>query len=189
MQQRPLIRALKRVLNALLLTLYLDGHDDATLNSLQNQSDKDRARRLAKLVLLQVCFDETWRTLVTGACSIKDAEKFVLGSDMQLAEETKTVSRRSVGSAVQGRAALFGSDRRRDRAAADLVEDHLDRIGRLVIPEQTSTSGSRLHQVPPTVKNISILPSARQEIDLDEGAARERGDANTGARGQMPGAK
>jgi len=78
----PNPRALKRVLNALLLTLYLDGHDDATLNSLQNQSDKDRARRLAKLVLLQVCFDETWRTLVTGACSIKDAEKFVLGSDM-----------------------------------------------------------------------------------------------------------
>jgi hypothetical protein len=57
------------------------------------------------------------------------------------------------------------------------------------MPEQTSTSGSRLHQVPPTVKNISILPSARQEIDLDEGAARERGDANTGARGQMPGTK
>jgi hypothetical protein len=78
----PNPRALKRVLNALLLTLYLDGHDDAILNSLQNQSDKDRARRLAKLVLLQVCFDETWRTLVTGACSIKDAEKFVLGSDM-----------------------------------------------------------------------------------------------------------
>jgi len=34
---------------------------------------------------------------------------------------------------------------------------------------------------------ISILRPARQEIDLDERAARERGDANAGARGQAPG--
>jgi hypothetical protein len=85
----PNPRALKRVLNSLLLTLYLDGHDDDSLKRLQDQGDKDRARRLAKLVLLQVCFDEAWRALVNGVCSIKDAEKFVLGSEMELLEETK----------------------------------------------------------------------------------------------------
>ena len=89
----PNPRAMKRVLNALLLTLYLDGHDDDSLKRLESQSDKDRARRLAKLVLLQVCFDEAWHALVTGVCPIKDAEKFVLGSDMQLAEETKKLFR------------------------------------------------------------------------------------------------
>lgn len=63
------------------------------MQRLESQRDKDRARHLAKLVLLQVCFDEAWRTLATGVCPIKDAEKFVLGSDMQLAEETKKLFR------------------------------------------------------------------------------------------------
>jgi hypothetical protein len=48
---------------------------------------------LAKLVLLQVCFDDAWRPLVTGVCPIKDAEKFVLGSEIQLSEETKRLFR------------------------------------------------------------------------------------------------
>jgi hypothetical protein len=89
----PNPRALKRVLNSLLLTLYLDGHDADGLQTPQDQSDSDRARRLAKLVLLQVCFDEAWRALVTGVCPIKDAEKFVLGSEIQLSEETKKLFR------------------------------------------------------------------------------------------------
>src|SRR6266446_5664771 len=39
----------------------------------------------------------------------------------------------------------------------------------------------------PIVDMISILPSARQEIDLDKRVARERGNTNAGARGQAPG--
>jgi len=114
----PNPRTLKRVLNALLLTLYLDGHDDASLNRLQNQGDKDRARRLAKLVLLQVCFDEAWHAIVAGGCPIKDAEKFILGSEIQLSEETKKLFR---GTRLE---ALFKAEPR----FSALTEDEIARL-------------------------------------------------------------
>ena len=44
-------------------------------------------------MLLQVCFDVAWRALVTGVCPIKDVEKFILGSEIQLSEETKKLFR------------------------------------------------------------------------------------------------
>jgi KAP family P-loop domain len=83
-------RALKRVLNALLVTLYLDGHDDASLQAFAaGQGDKDRARRLAKLVLLQVCFEPAWRAIADQLCSLKQAEKLALGEDIGLPDERK----------------------------------------------------------------------------------------------------
>jgi hypothetical protein len=89
----PNPRTLKRVLNTLLLTLYLDGHDDASLEILQTSKDKDRIRRLAKLVVLQVCFEEAWRAIVNGVCPLKDAERFVLDGEVQLPDETKKLFR------------------------------------------------------------------------------------------------
>ncbi len=86
-------RTLKRILNALLLTLYLDGNNAASLKELaEGRGDVDRLRRLAKLVLLQVSFGDTWRAILAGL-SLKDAEKFVLGSEAQLPEETKKLLR------------------------------------------------------------------------------------------------
>jgi hypothetical protein len=123
----PNPRTLKRVLNALLLTLYLDGHDDASLKSLQNQGDKDRARHLAKLVLLQVCFDEAWRALITGICPIKEAEKFVLGTATQLPDETKKLFR---GARLE---ALFKAEPR----FSGLTDDEMERL--MTLSKITST--------------------------------------------------
>ncbi len=84
----PNPRALKRVLNALLLTLYLDGYDDARLQRLaQNPRDKDRVRLLAKLVLLQVCFGAAWQAISERRCSLKEAEKVARGEDVLLGDE------------------------------------------------------------------------------------------------------
>jgi len=86
-------RALKRILNALLLTLYLDEYDIPQLKELaEGRGDKDRVRRLAKLVLLQISFEEAWRAIIAGL-NLRVAEAFVLGSDVQLAEETKKLLR------------------------------------------------------------------------------------------------
>jgi hypothetical protein len=60
----PNPRTLKRALNAILLTLYLDGYDDETLRRL-DASSKSRVKYLAKLVLLQVCFEPVWQMIIT----------------------------------------------------------------------------------------------------------------------------
>lgn len=84
----PNPRTLKRVLNALLLTLYLDGGGDEALQQLgQGGGDRERLRRLAKLVLLQVCFEAFWQAVVQGTCTLKDAEKVAAGQDISLPKE------------------------------------------------------------------------------------------------------
>jgi hypothetical protein len=74
-------RTLKRLLNALLLTLYLDGFDEASLADLgQSTARRDRVRRLAKLLLLQVCFDRAWRVIAEGGVErLKAAEAYGRG--------------------------------------------------------------------------------------------------------------
>jgi hypothetical protein len=86
----PNPRALKRVLNALLLVLYLDDHQEAGLHQLVgSQRGRDRLQRLAKLVLLQVCFETAWRCIIDGRCSLLDAESFAVGGNLSLPTEVQ----------------------------------------------------------------------------------------------------
>ena len=56
-------RTLKRILNLLELTLALDGVDDAAVEKAVagDGPERRRVRYLAKVVLLQVCFDRAYR--------------------------------------------------------------------------------------------------------------------------------
>jgi hypothetical protein len=79
----PNPRTLKRLLNSLLLTLYLDGFDDAALaDTKPSMARKDRVRRLCKLLLLQVCFDPAWRAVAAGGReTLKAAEQIGKGRE------------------------------------------------------------------------------------------------------------
>jgi hypothetical protein len=101
----PNPRTLKRVLNSLLLTLYLDGYDDEKLGKLDG-AELARARRLAKLVLLQVCFEPVWRQVVGGGPSLSEIERSFKQADYKLGEGAKEVIRE----AGDGLEALFRTD-------------------------------------------------------------------------------
>lgn len=85
-------RTLKRALNALLLTLYLDGFDASAFVRLRDDAAaRDRVRRLAKLVLLQLCFPEAWAAMRAGRCTLNEAEK--LGRGEQVAPSVTNETR------------------------------------------------------------------------------------------------
>jgi hypothetical protein len=75
-------RTLKRILNLLELTLVLDGLDDAYVDRAVNADGQERRRMryLAKLVLLQVCFDNDYREIAEGRRTLKDAEAAAEGT-------------------------------------------------------------------------------------------------------------
>jgi hypothetical protein len=60
-------RTLKRVLNVLQLTIFLDGSDP--------KGDKKRLGYLAKIVLLQVCFDDAYRAVTNNLIELGTLEK------------------------------------------------------------------------------------------------------------------
>lgn len=66
-------RMLKRVINVLELLLSLDGVPAGT--------DTPRARYIAKVALLQTCFDEAYRAIVGGEFTLDGFEKIARGHD------------------------------------------------------------------------------------------------------------
>ncbi|MFC7477965.1 P-loop NTPase fold protein [Dankookia sp. GCM10030260] len=87
----PNPRTLKRVLNCLLLALYLRGFSDADLaNAGSDAARRDEVRRLAKIVLLQVCFGRAWWAVVDGRCSLRQAENIGRGRDTKNEVDSET---------------------------------------------------------------------------------------------------
>jgi hypothetical protein len=70
-------RALKRVLNALLLNLYLDAAGGGGGGGGPQINPMHRRQYLAKLVLLQVCFEPVWRGIADEGTPLKDLENAV----------------------------------------------------------------------------------------------------------------
>ncbi len=85
-------RALKRVLNILQLTLYLDGMTEADIDALsQSWPNAQRVRHIAKLVLLQVAFDRAYAVLAAEPPLLKEVENFAERRQSKLADALKPV--------------------------------------------------------------------------------------------------
>ncbi|HEY0381468.1 MAG TPA: P-loop NTPase fold protein [Candidatus Elarobacter sp.] len=80
-------RALKRVLNILQLTLYLASTMDGDSNF--HVQDLDRMRYIAKIVLMQVVFDEAYRALTLDPARIKEVENFAERRATKLTDDEK----------------------------------------------------------------------------------------------------
>ena len=85
-------RALKRVLNILQLTLYLDGMTEAEIDGLTpSAANAPRVRHIAKLVLLQVAFDRAYAALAADPPLLKEVENFAERRQSKLADALKPV--------------------------------------------------------------------------------------------------
>jgi hypothetical protein len=83
-------RALKRVLNILQLTLYLDGITEADIDALTPSAEGAvRVRHIAKLVLLQAVFNRAYAVLAPDPSLLKEVENFVQRRQSKLADPLK----------------------------------------------------------------------------------------------------
>jgi hypothetical protein len=121
-------RTLKRALNALLVTFYLAGHSDQSLAALSEENSQWE-RYLAKLVLLQVCFEPVWLQVAAGTLDLRTLETTLRGPV------------RDGTSSVEGLPALSDQQRRRlgalfsaDPPFAGLSQDKISNLLTVVRP-------------------------------------------------------
>ena len=83
-------RALKRILNILQLTLYLDGMDDGAIAAIQPGTERgNRVRHICKVVLIQILFPAAYRALAQNPALILEAENFAERRESKLREEER----------------------------------------------------------------------------------------------------
>jgi hypothetical protein len=83
-------RTLKRVLNILTLSLYLDGMSDADIASIAKDKS-DRVRYICKIVLLQTVFPTAYRHLAQSPLLLRDVENFAERRQNKLRDEEKVL--------------------------------------------------------------------------------------------------
>jgi hypothetical protein len=85
-------RTLKRIVNILQLTLYLEGMDDVAIAHIETERlVLERIRRICKIILIQVIFPSTYRLLARDPQLICEAENFAERRQNKLRDDQKAV--------------------------------------------------------------------------------------------------
>ena len=83
-------RTLKRVLNILTLTLYLDGMNDTDIKSIKREKS-DRVRHICKIVLIQILFPRAYHLLAQDPLLLREVENFAERRQNKLRDEDKAI--------------------------------------------------------------------------------------------------